>query len=108
MQESPLGIVGLHEESRIVHLLGQAETLLRQFLSDQEFCTHQIKGKQPPQHWEEIRGYADLLTQSAGSRIRVSHFWCCKAFCHHESRAKANLQDQFLPSAFRRVWQGPQ
>src|SRR5262245_9356533 len=91
IQESPLAIVGLYEESGIVHLLGQAETLLHQFLSDPEFCAHQIKGIQPPQHWEELWGCSCLLTQGSGSGIRMAHFWGCKAFRHHESWTKARL-----------------
>ena len=105
-QGRPQRIVGLQEESRVLHALGQAQELLPQLARRLELRPHQIKHPQSPQHREELRGLPHLLAQLPRPGVGLFHFRGRIALGGHQRRAQGELQRQFLLGALGGVRQG--
>ena len=89
--------MSLEEENRIAHALGQGEELLPQLMRHLILRAHDIKRPQPPQHLEELRRLAYLLTELPGAGIHSFDLRGCKTF--------SGLQGKFLLDALGRCGQ---
>ena len=61
---------------------------------------------QAAQHWKELWGILDLLTERVGPGVRLLHLWGRIALGGRQCRAQGDLQGQFVLGARRGCWQG--
>src|SRR5215813_2969344 len=98
--------VSLQKESQVLRTLRKAKELLPQLARCFEISPRDVKGPQPVQHREELRGLSHLLTQLARPGVGFSHFRGGKAFGGYQRRAQSDVQCEFLLSALAGVGQG--
>src|SRR5262249_28972907 len=80
IQGAPEAGVGVYKTLRVVAMLGEAQEPFPQLPRLQQWPARQIEQEESPEHREELRGVAELLTQRFRPGVGLGHFWACLTF----------------------------
>ena len=90
-QVRPLFTVGLQEERRVLHALGQLQELFPQFLCRLELRSAAIKPLQPCQRREALRTVPHLLAELSRRAVCLFRFWGCISLSASRERLRERV-----------------